>query len=121
MKKEDLIEIGKLLKMVEKSVFSPRPYKLGQCCDGSIDACVFALFFDYCEKNNLDWKELYKKAYPETDTEEINEDFLKQLAEWEGVEYPQVWDKKAIEGLLKSLGEINNHSLVDVLSENLPY
>ena len=31
--------------------FSPRPYVLGQSCDGPINTCVFALFYDFCARN----------------------------------------------------------------------
>ena len=110
-------ELKELLEKVEKvGVFSPRPYKLGQPCDGSIDFCVLALLFDFCKKKGLNWKELYREAYPgENPDDDINENFVKEMAEWQGVEYPKIWNEKAFEGLIESLTEINYHSFVNVL------
>ena len=98
--------------------FSERPYKLGQSCDGTIDVCVHALLIKFCRSFGLSYQKLYHEAYP--DTENITygldyEDETLKEAELQGVEYPEVWDELAFGGLLNSLGEVNNHSLVRVL------
>jgi len=109
----DQEELKELLRKIDEiGVFSPRPYKLRQPCDGSIDYCVIALFFDFCKRKRINWKELYRKAYPDDYIDEI---FIKEMAEWQGVEYPKIWNEKAFDGLIESLVEINYHSLVDVL------
>jgi hypothetical protein len=97
--------------------FSPRPYKLAQPCDGSIDQTAFALYIDYCRAKNIDPKELYLKAYHDENHKDLDCEEILKLANWEGVEYPESWDKKAYEGMLESLTEINNHSLVGALEE----
>ena len=104
--------------------FSKRPYQLGQACDGTIDDCVHALFIDFCADLNLKPRELYFQAYPEAEkdgsyTPEIISE-LKIRANQEGVQYPTNWNKQAYLGLLESLGEINNHSLVqEIMALNL--
>ena len=95
--------------------FSERPYRLAQACDGSIDEPVFALYLDFCRAKRIDAKKLYKKAYPESKQQDYGETL--KHAKWEGVEYPEKWDKTAYEGLIESLTEINNHSLVGELCE----
>lgn len=107
-----------ILKYLEMQTYiSKRPYKLAQSCDGSIGSPVMSLFFDYCKKNALNPSELYSKAYPnETlSKEDIEETF--KLGIWQGVEFPNEWREKEFKGLLQSLTNINNHSLVGVLSE----
>ena len=100
-------------------LFSKRPYVLGQSCDGTIDTCVAALFLDFCEKNKLDAKNLYSEAYPEnTPSYQAHQTaVIKKNAKLEGVIIPKKWDQSAFDGLIDSLVEINNHSLVNVLLE----
>jgi len=94
--------------------FSPRPYVLGQACDGTIDSPVFALFYSFCKAKGLNPNELYKKAYGE---EQIDWSRIIKEAKIQGVKYPKRWSKKEYEGLSKSLTEINNHLLVNILDE----
>ena len=108
-------DLAQVMKDLNEGHFSPRPYVLGQACDGSIDDCVHALFFNFCSKRGIDPVATYKMAYPEEDPPDYSE--VLKSAEWEGVKYPKRWDKKAFAGLIESLTEINNHSLVDVLLE----
>jgi len=101
--------------------FSKRPYKLAQSCDGTIDDCVHALFIDFCHKLDLDAQELYYRAYPESEKDNCY-DLEAQIniitrANKEGVEYPEIWNEQAFKGLVESLTEINNHSLVGVIEE----
>ena len=101
--------------------FSKRPYTLGQSCDGTIDNCVHALFIDFCRQLDLDPEEIYYEAYPEAKKESSydleNQTNTTDKANKEGVEYPKVWNKQAYLGLLESLTEINNHSLVSVIED----
>jgi hypothetical protein len=101
--------------IVKYGTFSPRPYKLAQPCDGSIDQTAFALFINFCRAKNINPEEFYQKTYQDEGHKEIDCDFILRLADWEGVEYPELWDKKAYEGMLESLTEINYHSLVGAL------
>jgi len=98
--------------------FSPRPYVLGQSCDGTIDQCVFALFYDFCARRKRDPAALYRQAYADSEPATAKEraDTLRQ-AMAEGVAFPMKWDKQAFDGLLESLAEINNHSLSQALIE----
>lgn len=98
--------------------FSPRPYVLGQPCDGTIEHCVFALFYDYCGAKGLDPAALYREAYSDCEPDSKGErDATTRRAMAEGVAFPLAWDNEAYRGLLESLTEINNHSLVSVLTE----
>lgn len=97
---------------------SPRPYKLAQNCDGSIDSPVHALLIDFCEKRGINLADLYNEAYPDEDrySEKEMAD-IKKFGEWQGVEYPGEWNRAAVEGLIESLTEINNHSLSSLIDE----
>ena len=118
--KDQKSELRKLLEedIKKYGYFSPRPYKLAQPCDGSISTPVIALFIDFCSKNNLNWKELLIETYGK-DFSTFDEKFTKKFAEWQGVEYPKIWDEKAYKGLIESLSEINYHSLIDTLEEKV--
>ena len=99
-------------------IFSPRPYVPGQLCDGTIDHCVFALFYDFCDIRDLDSADLYRRAYsdrlPESKEERVR---TTRRAMAEGVAFPPVWNRQTFDGLLESLSEINNHSLASILEE----
>ena len=102
--------------------FSKRPYRPGQPCDGTIDACVHALLMDFCKRTGLcDYRELHEEAYGEKlSDEEVK--WTKEFAEWQGVAYPEKWNFEAVNGLIKSLEEINNHQLIEVFVEKIaPY
>ena len=95
---------------------SKRPYELGQACDGTIDDCVHALYQDFCRTMKINARYLYYQAYPEAQKDgSYSEEIMaqtKERANKEGVKYPIIWNKQAYLGLLESLTEINNHSLV---------
>jgi len=117
-------EMERFKKVAESRewTFSRRPYRPGQHCDGTIDSCVHALLMDFCERTGLcDYREIYREAYEEEiDSEEL--DWTKEFAEWQGVAYPEKWNFEAVNGLIESLEEINNHQLVEVLIEKIaPY
>ena len=103
-------------------VFSKRPFQLGQSCDGSGDACCFALFHHFCLSQGLDSVALHRKAYFEDDRQRYqqpNPEAIQKFAEWQGVAYPEQWTEQAYEGLIESLLDINNRSLVAVLEETV--
>jgi hypothetical protein len=97
-------------------IFSPRPYQLGQACDGSITVCVFALFYRFCQEQGHLPNALIRAAFPKQD---MLPDWTNIIAsaEWQGVTYPKKWDSKANAGLFKSLHEINYHRLAALVSD----
>jgi len=96
----------------EHGVESPRPYQLGQYCDGSITPAVIALYVDFCQRRGLDPAALYAAAYPDREERETFTSTV-ELAEWEGVAYPNSWTDEAVQGLLRSLEAANMASLID--------
>lgn len=89
---------------------SPRPYRLGQACDGTIGWPVLHAFKVGCDALKLDADALYRAAYPNEDVPDWNEAQLH--AEWQGgVVWPESWNPEAIAALGESLTEINYHSL----------
>lgn len=89
---------------------SPRPYRLGQACDGTIGSAVLHAFKVGCDALGLEASGLHRKAYPK---EEVPNWIEAQLhAEWQGgVAWPASWDAKAVAALAESLTEINYHRL----------
>ncbi len=102
--------------------FSKRPFELGQKCDGSGDACCFALFHHFCLSHGLNSVELHRKARFEQDQDKYqspNPDTIQKFADWQGVAYPVEWTEQAYQGLIESLLDINNRSLVAVLEDTV--
>ena len=105
---------------LEQAYLSKRPFQLGQSCDGSGDECCFALCHHFCQSHGLDSVALHRQAYGEREGDkyqEPNPEKIQELANWQGVAYPETWSKEAYEGLIKSLYDINNRSLVQVLED----
>lgn len=100
---------------------SPRPYRLAQSCDGTIGSPVLALYARFCKSRGLDPVAIMVEAYPDETGDWHANDFLKltEEAEWQGVVYPAFWDSAAISGLVKSLHEVNYHTLASLI-EDLP-
>lgn len=100
---------------------SPRPYKPGQPCDGSITATVYHLFNQLCIAFNLDPVALHNEAYANDafTLDELNNAI--DFAEWQGVEKIAVFNEDAIQAVLESMGEINVHQLASVVEEALQY
>jgi hypothetical protein len=98
-------------------VLSPRPYQLGQFCDGSITPCVVALFENFCRARQLDAIALFHQAYPDCLYTLKEFDAIRRHADWEGTSYPARWDRTAVDGLLYSLHAVNYHELADVVEE----
>lgn len=93
---------------------SPRPYALGQACDGTIDASVHAAFKVACDALGFDADALHREAYPE----ETPPNWAKsqEFADWQGgIAWPATWNDAALDALTESLHEINNHSLAAAL------
>lgn len=99
---------------LESGFLSRRPYKLAQACDGSIDTPVHALFNTFCQAKRLDPVTLYRQAYPD-EGEAPDYAEVMDFANWQGVKIPARWGQKQFAGLIESLTEVNNHSLVGVL------
>ncbi|BDM83574.1 hypothetical protein [Acaryochloris marina] len=105
---------------LEAGYFSQRPFVLGTGCDGTGDVCCHALFHRFCLEFQLDPVALFRKAYQVNDWENYRDpDYsaILQHANWQGVVYPQCWGKAEFDSLIFSLYDINNRSLVEVLSE----
>ena len=97
---------------------SPRPYKLGQACDGTIGSPVLHAYKVACEALGLDADRIYKAAYPDRDDNPPEWNECRRHAEWQGgVDWPGRWDATAVERLADSLTEINYHSLRSAFTE----
>ena len=91
---------------------SPRPYRLGQACDGTIGSPVLHAYKVACDALGLDADALHRKAYAERGDEPPDWAECRCHAEWQGgVAWPERWDADAIGRLADSLTEINHHSL----------
>src|SRR5581483_1889503 len=102
---------------LRRGIHSPRPYQLGQASDGSITTCVMALFKDFCKARRLDAVVLLRKACREKSFSSTDFRRIRRAADWEGTAYPRRWGPAAIDGLLKSLHEINYHTLAEVVGD----
>lgn len=94
---------------------SPRPYKPGQHCDGSVTAPAIHLYNQLCTIKGIDPIALYNEAY---DDSIYTHDQLAEairFAEWQGVEIIFHWTEEVIEGIMESLHEINLHQLANLL------
>jgi hypothetical protein len=91
---------------------SPRPYRLAQACDGTINSPVLHAFKVACDALRLDAYALYKAAYPQRDDDPPDWAGCQRHADWQGgVILPGTWDQAALGGLAASLTAINYHSL----------
>lgn len=104
-----------LREIHERGFFSARPYQLGQACDGSITACVLALFYRFCQEHGKLPNPLVRAAFPRQQLELDWTDIV-ATAQWQGVAYPARWNADANTGLVKSLHEINYHSLAGIVA-----
>jgi len=100
---------------------SHRPYSPGQACDGTISACVIALFTDFCKKRSVNPVKIWNKAYPEERPKLTKRELAetKSFAEWQGVQYPKQWDAINVESLFESLHHANYHQLATTVAEEL--
>ena len=101
--------------------FSPRPFRQGYGCDGTTDENVHLIAATLCQKLGLDYARLYRDAYP--DDAGNAEDWITALLQDESLRAETLIPNEA--GLdewvllLSDLSEINNHSLVGVLTSRL--
>lgn len=98
---------------------SPRPYKAGQRCDGTITAPVFHLYSQLCTMIGIDPILLYQATY---DDRIFTYDQLAEtikFAEWQGVEIIYEWDQKTIDRVMQSIDAVNMHQLADALWKKL--
>lgn len=100
---------------------SYRPYSPGQACDGTISACVTALFIDLCKHRNVNPVTIWNTAYPDEKprVSKKNLGLTKNFADWQRVAYPRHWDAVQIDLILESLRHANFHQLATVVSEEL--
>jgi len=106
---------GVALDTMQHGTFSPRPYRLAQSCDGSINSCVLALFVHWCHTVGHCSTMLYQQAYDREQTPDWTETIA--FAEWQGVAFPAQWGEAEKAGLIQSLHEINHHCLALIVGE----
>ena|SRR6266496_3002030 len=107
---------GAALDTLEYGMFSPRPYRLAQACDGSITECVLALFANFCAVNHHSPHALFCAGYPDRRESPCWNEVV-SAAKWQGVCYPPNWNNAAVAGLLESLHAVNYHQLASVVAE----
>jgi hypothetical protein len=100
---------------------SPRPYRAGQACDGSITAPVFHLYDQLCARFNFDPVETYLEAYDDHILTAEQLGAIIAFADWQGVERIGEMDARVIERILESIREVNMHQLANLLEEMLPF
>jgi hypothetical protein len=105
--------------------FSPRPYRLGYGCDGTVDANVHLIAERMTAAIGLDYDALYRQAYPDSAADvpvgqgnapapELPEEDVASETILPEAPTPEVWLL-----VLCDLASINNHELVGVLLETL--
>jgi hypothetical protein len=99
---------------------SPRPYRPGQACDGSIASCVYHLYNQLCQLMAIDPLETYREAYDDNILTKDQFDAILAFAEWQGVEKVIEWDVKTIDLVIDSIHEANMHQLANLLEEKIP-
>lgn len=102
------------LDTLQHGMFSPRPYRLAQACDGSINACVLSLFSRFCSAKQHSPDALFRAAYPD-DRKGPAWSEIVHAGDWQGVRYPARWNAAAVDGLIESLHAINYHQLATVV------
>jgi hypothetical protein len=70
---------------------------------------------------NLDPEALYYKAYQKRTEPGYDMLQTRQLAEWQGLVYPNQWSDQEVLKLLHDLGAMNNHGLVASILEAMPH
>lgn len=104
---------------------SPRPYQLGQACDGTISASVWTAFKAACEGRGLVASEIYRtacayKGVEEARSSEPDWEDAKLRAQWQGgIALPPTWNEASLAAVVVSLHAINAHSVAEELEERL--
>lgn len=113
----DTYNLGEIRRdaLTEHLTFAPRPYTVGQACDGTVDACALAMFILCCEALGLDPVAIYRAAYES----ELDKDAVLSFARWQGLELPERWDDETIEQMCEGLHAVNNHYFVQLFEERL--
>jgi hypothetical protein len=99
---------------------SPRPYRPGQACDGSITSCVYHLYNQLSLLIGVDPIAVYKEAYNDHLFTQDQLTSILEFAEWQGVERIIEWNQATIDLVLESIHEVNMHQLANVISEKMP-
>jgi hypothetical protein len=96
---------------------SPRPYKAGQSCDGSITAPALHLYTQLCSALQIDPISLYAQTYNDEifTLSQLTE--TQRFAEWQGVEVIMEWNTVSIGLVIQTLHEVNYHQLANALDE----
>ena len=99
---------------------SPRPYKAGQACDGSITAPAYHLYNQLCIMMGFDPVAIYNEAYDDCIFTQDQLTEILKFAEWQGVEVIYNWTQEKIDLVLESIHEVNMHQLANVLVGKMP-
>ncbi len=98
---------------------SPRPYRPGQACDGSIGATVLCLFDSFCRQHHLCPVTSYNTAYADRNEPMSRKEWnsIIEFGDWQTIAYPASWHLANYSLLLRSLANANYSSLIDFLLE----
>ena len=118
---QDYDEEQLVQETLSKGTFSARPYRLSQGVDFTTAACVDTLFHHFCVARHLDCEALYYEAYQKRVEPDTDQHITRQLAEWQGLIYPNQWNDSEVLKLLQSLATGNNHGLVTSILKALPH
>jgi hypothetical protein len=100
--------------------YSPRPFRQGYGCDGTTDNNIHLIAAVFCNRLGLDYIDIYKEAYPDSDgVEQWIANLLGDKELREETIIPEVIGMDELILTLSDLYQINNRSLVSVLEERL--
>lgn len=101
---------------IVKGIFSKRPYMINMGFDQSQEACIYAIFSDFCLRQGINpWQMILR-------TEglfEYEEDFwdIVQFGYWQGVNTPSLYQYLHFVYLLTALEKLGLSNLVEELSK----
>lgn len=98
--------------------WSVRPYTQWYGCDGTTDANIHFIAKTLCGRLGLVYADLYEQAYSRPQDEPLGQSWVRRF-DWNGTEAETVVPELSeitLCGVLHDLEEINNHSLVNLLS-----
>lgn len=100
-----------------------RPYRQGYGCDGTTDQNIHLIAMTLCERLDIDYAQAYVDAYGQDSTLEYAQAWITRSRADENLKnetiVPADVSDDVLRLMLSDLYQINNRSLVDVLSEKL--
>jgi hypothetical protein len=95
--------------------FSVRPVRMGQYFDPSMTHGAFALLRRWCDRRQLDMRDLVSRAYPSEPVLTLDDlDEITTQAKWEGIVYPRQWPRTLSDELATALFEVGYRRLASV-------